>query len=218
MTLQWIKSFWMRSFECAGVRRSSSELDFFNKNQGNSRFDMFFQVFLGDCIDFKKNTEIQGLTDIFKLSLVTLMISKKSGWIQWMTDIFKFSLVTLMISKKQDEFNEWHIFSIFHWWLYWFQKNQGEFNEWQIFSNSHWRLYWNLRRHGHFKDWSISSSLHLSLECFSSKKHTLNHIIFQFHRCFWAYHDIYCKSNSMISGCCDLLEWFFYQALASFFV
>ena len=93
-----------------------------------------------------------------------------------------------------------------------FEKNQGEFNEWQIFSNSHWRLYWNLRRHGHFKDWSISSSFHLSLECFSSKKHTLNHFIFQFHRCFWAY-NIYCKSNSTISGCCDLLEWFFYQAL-----
>ena len=130
---------------------------------------------------------------------------------------FQLFTCDLMISKNPGEFNEWQIFSIFHRWLYWFRKNQGEFNEWQIFSNSHWRLYWNLRRHGHFKDWSISSSLHLSLECFSSKKHTLNHFIFQFHRCFWAY-NIYCKSNSTISGCCDLLEWFLYQALASFFV
>ena len=56
-----------------GVRRKSlicifsNEINVLNNHQGNSRFDNYFRVFLGDCTDFQKITEILRIEQYFQV-------------------------------------------------------------------------------------------------------------------------------------------------------
>ena len=56
-----------------GVRRKSlicifsNEINVLNNHQGNSRYDNYFRVFLGDCTDFQKITEILRIEQYFQV-------------------------------------------------------------------------------------------------------------------------------------------------------
>ena len=98
-----------------------------------------------------KITEIQGLTLFFKCFMVIAMFFKKTRWSQWMTNMFKLSPVTLMILKNTkvnsriakyvqtftDEFTDFNskTLSNFHWCLSYFSRNQFESQEWPVFSS-----------------------------------------------------------------------------------
>ena len=112
MTIQWHFFCWTMLNAKLRVRRSSfgvrSEFVgnrwfaffsmksmFLNNHQGNSRFDNYFRVFLGDCTDFQKITEILRIEQYFQV---------------FAGDFNNFK-------KNHGKFKDWTVFSSFHRWL-----------------------------------------------------------------------------------------------------
>ena len=77
---------------------------FWNSHRRNSRFDNYFRVFIGDCTDFHKITEISRIEQYFQVFTGDFNdFQKKSLKIQGLNGIFKFSPVTLMMFNKITE-------------------------------------------------------------------------------------------------------------------
>ena len=52
---------------------------FLNNHQGNSRFDNYFRVFIGDCTDFQKITENSRIEQYFQVFTADFNDSQKEN-------------------------------------------------------------------------------------------------------------------------------------------